>query len=136
MTNVTPAVKRNIVKKRTAKFVRHQKDMFIRLRRSSWRKSHGIDSNFRRRFKGMRPEVKIGYGTKKTHRHVLPCGFKKFPVHNLDDLELLLMHNRTYAAEIATGVSSVNRKAIVERAAQLNVKVLNPSFKIRTIERN
>jgi len=30
-----------------------------------------------------------------------PNGFKTFLVHNLKDLEVLLMHNKTYAAEIA-----------------------------------
>jgi len=40
------------------------------------------------------------------------------------ELELLLMHNRKYAAEIAHSVSIRKRKEIVERAAQLNINVL------------
>jgi large subunit ribosomal protein L32e len=31
---------------------------------------------------------------------MLPDGFKKFVVHNLADLEILLMHNREYCAEV------------------------------------
>jgi len=123
MTNVTPAIKRKIVKKRTAKFVRHQSDQFIRIRHSSWRKPRGIDSRMRRRFKGNRPEVKIGYGTKAADRFVLRNGFKKFTVNNVSELELLLMHNRTYAAEIGHAVGTQKRKLIIARAAQLNVKV-------------
>lgn len=36
----------------------------------------------------------IGYGSNRKTRHVLPSGFVKFLVHNVKDLDLLLMHNR------------------------------------------
>jgi large subunit ribosomal protein L32e len=77
---------------------------------------------------------KIGYGSAKKTRHLLPNGFRKFTVSNLKELELLLMHNRTYAAEIAHNVSSKNRIAILERAAQLNVKVVNANARVRSQE--
>ncbi|KAG2176102.1 hypothetical protein INT43_005335, partial [Umbelopsis isabellina] len=130
---VTPAVKHTIVKKRTAHFKRHQSNRFMRVG-ESWRKPKGIDSRVRRRFKGQAPMPKIGYGSAKKTRHLLPNGFRKFPVSNLKELELLLMHNRTYAAEIAHNVSSKNRIAILERAAQLNVKVVNANARVRSQE--
>ena len=43
---------------------------------------------------------------------------------------MLLMHNRSYAAEIAHNVSARVRKEIVERAEQLHVKVLNANAKL------
>jgi large subunit ribosomal protein L32e len=61
-------------------------------------------------------------------------GFLKFSVNNVQDLELLLMHNRKYCAEIAHTVSSLTRQQIVKRAAELNVRVLNKSAKLRTEE--
>jgi ribosomal protein L32E len=54
----------------------------------------------RRRFKGAIRMPNIGYGTNKKDRHVLPSGFKKIVVHNVSDLEMLMMHNRVYAAEV------------------------------------
>lgn len=47
-----------------------------------------------RKFKGMIRMPNCGYGTNKKDRHVLPNGFLKMVVHNVKDLELLMMHNR------------------------------------------
>ena len=116
MVKVAALDKPTIVKKRTKKFARHFSNRFMKIRNSSWRKIHGIDSRVRRRFKGTIPMPKIGYGSDKKTRHRLPSGFYKFVVNNVSELELLMMHNRTYAAEIAHSVSSQKRMAIVERA--------------------
>mmetsp|Transcript_19565 Transcript_19565/g.45748 ORF Transcript_19565/g.45748 Transcript_19565/m.45748 type:complete len:88 (-) Transcript_19565:37-300(-) len=43
MAGPTPLVKRNIIKKRTKKFIRHQSDRFDRVS-ESWRRPKGIDS--------------------------------------------------------------------------------------------
>merc|ERR1711865_547945 len=123
-----------IIKKRTKKFARHFSNRFMKIRNSSWRKIHGIDSRVRRRFKGTIPMPKIGYGSDKKTRHMMPSGFYKFVVNNVAELELLMMHNRTYAAEIAHNVSARKRKEIVERANQLNIKVTNATARVRSEE--
>eukprot|EP01122_Echinamoeba_exundans_P016255 TRINITY_DN817_c0_g1_i1.p1 TRINITY_DN817_c0_g1~~TRINITY_DN817_c0_g1_i1.p1 ORF type:complete len:136 (-),score=45.98 TRINITY_DN817_c0_g1_i1:195-602(-) len=130
-----PAARPKIVKKRTKSFLRQESDRYKRLgSQDTYRKPKGIDSRMRRRFKGQRPLVKVGYGSDKRTRGMLASGFFKFRVYNTSDLELLLMHNQTYAAEIAHDVSAKKRKEIVERAAQLDIKVLNANARVRTNE--
>lgn len=55
-------------------------------------------------------------------------------VHNSKELELLLMHNRKYAAEIAHNVSSLKRKAIVERAREVWIPVTHPACQHRLLD--
>ncbi len=90
---VQPLKKLKIVKKRTTHFKRHQSDLFKSVK-ESWRRPKGIDNRVRRKYKGTAPMPNVGYGSNKKTRHVLPSGFLKFVVHNVKDLELLLMHNR------------------------------------------
>ncbi|KAG2021590.1 hypothetical protein GB937_004930 [Aspergillus fischeri] len=121
-----------IVKKRTKRFFRHQSDRF-KCVPESWRKPKGIDNRVRRRFKGNIPMPSIGYGSNKKTKHMMPSGHKAFLVHNPKDVELLLMHNRTYAAEIASAVSSRKRVDIIAKAKALGVKVTNPKGRV-TVE--
>ncbi|XP_065648886.1 large ribosomal subunit protein eL32 [Hydra vulgaris] len=130
---VVPAVKHKITKKRTKKFVRHQSERYAKLK-PNWRKPKGIDNRVRRRYKGQYLMPSIGYGSNAKTRHLMPDGFKKFVIHNIKELELLLMLKGVYAAEIASNVSSRNRKEIVERANQLSIKVTNGAAKLRSEE--
>ncbi|KIN05016.1 hypothetical protein OIDMADRAFT_17811 [Oidiodendron maius Zn] len=121
-----------IVKKRTKRFHRHQSDTY-KCVPSSWRKPKGIDNRVRRRFKGQMVMPSIGFGSNKKTRHMMPSGHKAFLVNNTRDVDLLLMHNKTFAAEIAHAVSSRKRVEIIARAKELGVKVTNPKAKV-TVE--
>merc|ERR1712008_170223 len=130
---ITPASKPKIVKKRTKKFTRHQSDRYMKLSRN-WRKPKGIDNRVRRRFKGMYVMPNIGFGSAKTPKHMLPIGFRKVLVHNIKELEVLMMQNKKFCAEIAHGVSAKNRKVLVERAQQLCIRVTNANARLRSEE--
>ncbi|GAA5828031.1 hypothetical protein JCM11251_005699 [Rhodosporidiobolus azoricus] len=122
-----------IVKKRTKPFKRHQSDRYAGVK-EAWRKPKGIDNRVRRRFKGQLPMPNIGYGSNAKTRHVLPNGYKKMVVHNVRDIELLLMKNKEYCAEIASAVSARKRVEIIEKAKVLGVKLTNGNARVRSEE--
>ncbi|OAL46465.1 hypothetical protein IQ07DRAFT_647438 [Pyrenochaeta sp. DS3sAY3a] len=120
-----------IVKKHPKRFNRHQSDRF-KCVDPSWRKPKGIDNRVRRRFKGQAAMPKIGYGSNRKTRHLMPSGHKAFLVSNVADVDLLLMHNTTFAAEIAHSVSARKRIEIIARAKQIGVKVTNGQARVKT----
>ena len=70
----------------------------------------------------------IGYGSDKRTKYMLPNGLYKFTVKNVQDLELLMMHNNTYCAEIAHQVSARKRAEILKRADELSIRVINGAY--------
>ena len=89
---------------------------------------------------------KIGSGSNKLTRFLLPSGFKKMLLRNVKDIELLLMNNRTFAGEIANNVSAKKRysttpalillpyrKLIVARAKEMNVRLTNSTGKLKKV---
>jgi len=74
----------------------------------------------------------MGFGSNKKTRHMIPSGHKAFLVNNTRDVDLLLMHNQTFAAEISHAVSSRKRIEIVARAKELGVKVTNAKARVTT----
>merc|ERR1712058_168930 len=127
---LTPASRPKIVKKKN-RFIRHQSDRYDKLKQN-WRRPKGIDNRVRRKFRGMYKLPGIGYGSAKATKHMMPSGFRKVLVHNIKELEVLMMQNKKFCAEIAHGVSAKNRKALVERAQQLAIRVTNPNSKMRS----
>ncbi|XP_011798908.1 PREDICTED: 60S ribosomal protein L32-like [Colobus angolensis palliatus] len=126
-------MKPKVVKKRTKLFIRHQSEQYVKIK-CNWRKPRGINNRVRRRFKGQIFMPNIGYGSNKKTKHMLPCGFQKFLVPSVKELEVLLMCNKPPCAEIAHSTSSEKRKAIMERAAQLAIRVTHPNFRLRSEE--
>jgi ribosomal protein L32E len=128
------AFKKSIVKKKTNRFARFQSDRFNRVK-ESWRKPRGIDNRVRRKFRGSKLMPKIGYGSDKATRFQLQNGLYPFVVKSAKDIDMLLMHNEKFAAVIAHNLNTRSRKAVVERAAQLGVKVVNQTARLTAEER-
>jgi large subunit ribosomal protein L32e len=131
---VKPILKTKKIQKRTKKFSRFDCDKYLRLA-THWRKPRGIDNRMRRRFRGNKPVVSIGYGTATATRFHTSNGLKKFLITNEADLELLLMNNRVYTGELAKNLSSRKRTRIVQRARELNVRLTNAKAKVATEEK-
>ena len=49
-----------------------------------------------RRFKGQVLMPNTGYQSNKKTKHMLPGGFQKFLVHNVKELEVLLICDKSY----------------------------------------
>ena len=132
---VKPLQRIKKVIKRSKRFTRFQSDKFPHKIRDSYRKPRGIDNRMKRQFRGNKPLVKVGYGTKVAHKHILPNGFKKFLIRNEKDVEVLLMNNRVFCGELASNLSAEKRKTIAKRAAELNVRLTNYKGKLVTEEK-
>ncbi len=101
------------------------------LLRGTCAEAQGTPPQVRRKYRGYDISPHIGYGTRADLRHgkrclsghsvcrnepptclVLPNGFKKFTINNVAELDLLLMQNRVYCAEIAHNVSQRKRAQV------------------------
>merc|ERR1712086_74640 len=118
-----PLNRRKIVKKIARIPRRFQSHEYKRVNPDSHRAIRGIDCSTRRRFKGRQPE--------KMTRFLLPNGFKNFLISSEQDIEMLLMNNRTYCGTIAQSISVNKRLRIVQRAKEMNVRLTNAQAKAR-----
>jgi len=132
---VQPLRKLKKVHKRTKQFIRCEVKDYNGKLGKTWRKPRGQDNCCRRKMRGSNRKVKIGYGSNNKTRHVLPNGFKKLVIRNSQDLELLMMNNRTFCGEIAHAVGGKLRKQLITRAAELNVNLTNAKGKVATEEK-
>ncbi|KAL4693519.1 hypothetical protein H8957_016856, partial [Semnopithecus entellus] len=122
-------LKPKMVKQRTKKFIWHQSDGQVQVKRNWW-KARGIDDKVQRRFKGQMLMPNCGYGDNKKTKHISRSSFHKFLVHTVKEPQELLMCSKSCCTEIVHHVSSKNCKAILERAAHLAIRVNNPNARL------
>jgi large subunit ribosomal protein L32e len=122
--------KRGEVSRRRPEFVRQESWRYGRIR-PAWRKPKGIDSKMRRQDKGWPALVRIGYRGPAEARGIHPSGHYEHLVHTVAELERLTPG--TDVARIGSTVGARKRAAILARAKELGIRVLNPTG-LRVVE--
>ena len=125
---VNPAEHKPIIHKKTNRFHRPQSDLWNRVP-SAWRHPRGIDSRFRRKYRGTPLHPSAGFGSDKETRFMLPNGFIPVIVRSLKDLDMLLTKNTTHGAMISAQVGAKLQQEIIKKAQELNIEVLNQARK-------
>ncbi len=113
---------RNEMNRKRPEFIRQESWRYVRVK-ESWRRPRGIDSKMRLKKKGKPPLVSIGYRGPKAVRGLHPTGFEEVLVYNVKDLEKIDPERQ--AARIASTVGRRKRIAIIEKADELGIVVLN-----------
>lgn len=71
----------------------------------------------------------IAYGSNKKTKHLLPSSFWKFLVHNVKDLEELLLCNGYYCADFAQCFLQ-EMEIITSKTAQLVINITKPNTRL------
>lgn len=117
---------RKAQKSKKPAFNRYCHHKFKRLNKS-WRHPRGLQSKQRAGFLGKGAMASVGYGSPAAVRGLHPSGYDEFLISTPDELELV--DPEFEAIRIAAKVGG-RKKAIIEaKAAERNIKVLNPSRK-------
>ena len=116
--------KRKEVAQHRPRFVRQESWRYGRLR-SMWRKPKGVDNKVRRQDKGAVALVRVGYRGPSASRGLHPSGHFEVLVHRVSDLQSLVPGRDV--ARVGSTVGARKRGAIVVRAKELGIRVVNPT---------
>jgi large subunit ribosomal protein L32e len=112
-----------MTKRRRIKFERYGWRSKKKLSKS-WRRPRGHDNKMREHIAAKGPIVTVGYRRKKEERGLHPSGVRELLVHNVGELEAAVAGT---AVRIAATVGKRKRGDIETVAAELGLRVLNPS---------
>lgn len=90
-----------------------------------WRRPDGIHNKTRYGKHGKCPLVEAGYGSPAAVRGLHPSGFEEVIVNNVKDLVSINIEKQ--AARIGRTVGAKKRSDIENKAAELGLKILNPT---------
>ena len=111
-------------------FIRQESWRYVRIH-PEWRKPKGVDNKVRRQDKGWPPLVRVGYRGPVGARGLHPSGHIEVVVHRPADLAVLVPGRDV--ARMGRTVGAKKRAAILERATELGIRVVNPTG-LRVIE--
>ena len=115
--------KRMKISAKRPKFVRQESWRYKRLK-PNWRRPKGIDNKMREKRKGYPRLVSVGYRGPTVTRGLHPSGYTVVHVANVYDLEKI--DPKEEAIIIRRTVGERKRMEIIERAEELNIKIINP----------
>jgi len=113
---------RKKVAERRPKFVRQESWRYDRLA-ENWRKPKGKDNKMRKQKSGVPALVKVGYRGPRISRGLHPSGYTDNIVHTV--VELAKLDSKKDAARLGHTVGKRKRIAIIAKANELGIKVLN-----------
>lgn len=99
---------------------------------TGWRRPRGLDNKIREHVKGHPVGPSIGRRSATELRALHPTGLQEVLVNSLSELEGL--KPKVHAVRIGHRVGERKRLALVERADDLGLHVLNPQLRSRTRE--
>ncbi len=113
---------RNRMKANKPKFIRLESWRYKRIK-SGWRWPRGR-SRMRKRRRGYPVLPSIGFGISKSLRNLHPSGFREVLIRRPEDLDKV--DPKKEAVRIAAGIGEKKRRGLIERATNMNFKILNP----------
>jgi large subunit ribosomal protein L32e len=122
--------KRKEIAENRPKFIRQESWRYAKLH-PEWRKPKGVDNKVRRQDKGWPALVRVGYRGPVESRGLHPSGHFEVLVQRVGDLEGLVPGRDV--ARIGGTVGAKKRQAILGRATELGLRVVNPTG-LRIIE--
>jgi large subunit ribosomal protein L32e len=114
--------KRAEISGRRPEFLRQEWFRYAKLGKK-WRKPRGMHSKMRRHYKYRPTIVSIGFRGPALVRGLASSGFQEVLVYNPSNLDII--DPKTQAAKIGGTVGGKKRAAIIEKADQLKIRVLN-----------
>jgi large subunit ribosomal protein L32e len=90
---------------------------------TSWRKPRGLHNKLRQQVAAKGKLVRPGFGSPKAVRGFHPCGLREVLVNNVNELD----NAQGCAVRIASAVGKKKRLEIQAKAAEMSLKVLNPT---------
>jgi len=114
---------RKKLKARIPKLFRQESWRYKRIK-ESWRRPRGVTNRTRRRRGGWPKRVSVGYKTPSEWRHLHPSGLREVNVDRVADLEKV--DAKECVARINHTVGERKRVAIINRAKELQIRIVNP----------
>ena len=115
---------RKVLKGKKPHFNRTDSHKYKRLD-SNWRRPRGLQGKQRKHIKAKGALAQVGYGSPVAVKGLHPSGYADVLVRNVGDIDAI--DATIEAIRIARTVGAKKKSAIEEKAAQLGIKVLNPT---------